>query len=758
MVSLVALTGVFQAPRVENGYIATPMFCLNESATLFVFLTYPDAYDNVFEIASRPKYENVFIVPISLDADYISDVHRLVSDLTPLKHTVKVIFPTRYPMEVNNLNDNAVIRGDKEAPTFIFPNGFIAFDYLPSGGCKCKKCSCGCHLCGADANRDMHDIYLKWNDKAYLFTSTTVNKTRIKELVAAKAVDYIYVPYAYGPTEVFLSLINDTTMTDVIPSLVAYGFRNYEEFLRCYQNYPFNTPMPYRRPFLEDSFVHLSPDYEPIIGKTVFCPSVLFQDMDVPEMLPLEDGVEKEPPTIPMDLEGVFPEEMDEGYFISSTCLSEEGTSSTKILKRTMGVGDELPFTVYFSGHATVEYHTVPETDSSLVEKIENVPFKWSDVNAGYYDKNMKFIKVENGVEKLHIDGDELIFSLFNTNVSEFNAEKNLIKRTRYELSASFIDFEEQAESPFPIIQVGPEFECKDISSAIAIAEPGTFISLASGVYEEELSIDKPLVLSGRDNDVVLKGPINLSLANPEDLDVYGTGTAGVCLEYLTLEGDAKIEVTPRDDALTSFGIEHCTFALECEDSKYFTIRTKSGGRYYAFICDNTFKAQSKGSYNLLELWGEFTMDTRIGNNEFEEGCCTHNMINIYGADDDATIRITDNHSTGILLNRITLYSNPTATIEITGNSYDKPITNEDDTFLLIQAVKGQSDYSGTTIVMGDNFYHEGEPSDKEIAWLYTVDKEGYTPWTDTNKPTVIIDGERVDWDMTDPFIGKLYR
>ena len=56
MKSLFALTGIYQPPLEEGGYTAVPMLCDAVSSTLFAFVMFPGAYNDVYDIASKAKY------------------------------------------------------------------------------------------------------------------------------------------------------------------------------------------------------------------------------------------------------------------------------------------------------------------------------------------------------------------------------------------------------------------------------------------------------------------------------------------------------------------------------------------------------------------------------------------------------------------------------------------------------------------------------------------------------------------------------
>ena len=94
-------------------------------------------------------------------------------------------------------------------------------------------------------------------------------------------------------------------------------------------------------------------------------------------------------------------------------------------------------------------------------------------------------------------------------------------------------------------------------------------------------------------------------------------------------------------------------------------------------ICDNTFKKNNQYSYNLIDVYPKLMELSKINNNRFEKGCCTHNTISLYGLDKDADIQCNDNfcqESKNML--RIGFKGESNGRIEILRNCYNE--TDED--------------------------------------------------------------------------------
>lgn len=411
MKSLFALTGIYQPPLEEGGYTAVPMLCDAVSSTLFAFVMFPGAYNDVYDIASKAKYANIFIVPIGLNAQYITDIHRLVTDLTPLKKCVKVLYPGKYPMPVNSLNELAIIRGDSSKCTFTFNNGFIAFD-------KSFKCNCGCLVCSEQKSSGTHDILVRYNGKSYMLTSTKVNAERILNAVKDGSVDYVYVPYSYGYVnqENFLTLMKDERLAEYHDNIIAYGFRNYEEFEQCYLKYPMSTPMTYRSAFLEDGVATLYDTYSPVIGSLKFCPSIFYAGKNDTYYPIYKDGsiiaTDNEPAKIPEDIgddDFIIEENPDaEVYELKSVKL----TPGTNVIARADDI--DIPFSIYFTAKRHIKY-VDPKTSQETHDAID-VKIAWPELDIGVYNEDMKYISLKNLTSNFILVNDKsAIIGFFNT-------------------------------------------------------------------------------------------------------------------------------------------------------------------------------------------------------------------------------------------------------------------------------------------------------------------------------------------------------
>ena len=405
MIKAFGLIGPFQPPKYWKGYTSVIMMYENSSHSLFAFIMFPGAYDDVYEIASKPRFRNVFLVPVSLNADYLSDVHRLVTDLSAIKSCVKVIHPERYPLGVNNINELAILRGDTDKCTYTFDDGFISFDFksadtiINRNRCICNCCTCANDIIPESSPKTLHDIYVRISDKRILLTSTIVDKERILSLLDNDEVDFVYVPYSAGyvTQDTFLTLIEDPRFISYESRLIAYGFKALEEIDECYLNHRFSTPKTCRWVFVDDTVNF--PDLDLVIGNDVYCPSVYFPKYEKP---PIDETPDIDEPEDYRPLDPEIPANPDpELYELSELILDE-------MIARP---SEDIPFTVYFKvreNRKTVDNLTGQTTSQ------EDIEASVTDINLYYYDKEGNFVRILTNTKSF--DGDVIIrvFGLVN--------------------------------------------------------------------------------------------------------------------------------------------------------------------------------------------------------------------------------------------------------------------------------------------------------------------------------------------------------
>ena len=97
MITKSGLIGVYQPPLVGNQTNSIYMLTDETTQTLFVLILYPGSYDDIYAIASLTWYRNIILVPVSLGSYFISDIVRLVQDLTTINKKVSVLSPDKFP-------------------------------------------------------------------------------------------------------------------------------------------------------------------------------------------------------------------------------------------------------------------------------------------------------------------------------------------------------------------------------------------------------------------------------------------------------------------------------------------------------------------------------------------------------------------------------------------------------------------------------------------------------------------------------------
>lgn len=292
---------------------------------------------------------------------------------------------------------------------------------------------------------------------------------------------------------------------------------------------------------------------------------------------------------------------------------------------------------------------------------------------------------------------------------------------------------------------ITPIPEGTDVTEAIKNATDG-MLSISKGTFATDVVMDKDIVVCGAKAEI---SATNKSARKAEDETVI-TGAikvsngANVTLDGVTLSGNALIDTT----GAGSVTLKNCIVAdIVPTATKTYLIKNSSTDRGVLTISDCYFgKNQAidgKNIYNLFELNGVIEDGTVIENNYFEEGCSTHNDINIYNVEDGATITIRNNtweKSANAI--RIGIKGEPKCAINIEDNRYITTDENPEWAGLLIVQPYGKqtTSLSNTTINI-DNTVFDGavEGEDYQLYYLYAGAND--MQFTESNVPTVYIDG-----------------
>ena len=270
------LVGIYQPPTSTSNTNSVYMITDEGNDSLYIFILFPGAYDISYEIASKTWYKNIFIIPVSLDALYVSDVTRLVNDLYKLKHIVRVLYPGKFCAYVPVAVQRALIDSDRKT-YYQYKNGIISFDYKFESDTNYQP--------------NFHDIFATFKTRRCLFVPFEVKKDRILKLLVNNDVDWVYVPYSdpmFG-TDCYASLVIDPDFEPYMNKIIAFGFFNQTQVNYCKGRYPNSFPRTIKAEFIRSDHTMESGN-PPVVGGE----STLYDDPNnpnLPENLP-PDGVD----------------------------------------------------------------------------------------------------------------------------------------------------------------------------------------------------------------------------------------------------------------------------------------------------------------------------------------------------------------------------------------------------------------------------------------------------------------------------------
>ncbi len=309
----------------------------------------------------------------------------------------------------------------------------------------------------------------------------------------------------------------------------------------------------------------------------------------------------------------------------------------------------------------------------------------------------------------------------------------------------SVIDLSEKVTEDAIVVGPGPEF--KGLDQVVADAEDGAVIQLLPGEYSAPLVLNKNVNIIG-EKGTILSGPITIenntpaTMAEGADAPASETERLSVQIGSVKLTGDALVKVGA---GVESFVMTDCVFGghnIPDDTTKVMPIALTSEEPTLVIIEGNTFEDEPKSSYNLIDIYAQLTDGSSISNNEFSAKCCRHNCISLYGLDNDAEVKICENHAElSINMVRIGFKGTPKGTVYMERNSYDA--TDETPEYQGLFLVQPYSDktlsFAGVNIHVVDTTY----PAGTQLGYIYASGKD--TPWTDDNKPAIYVDGQKVE-------------
>lgn len=309
----------------------------------------------------------------------------------------------------------------------------------------------------------------------------------------------------------------------------------------------------------------------------------------------------------------------------------------------------------------------------------------------------------------------------------------------------SVIDLSEKVTEDAIVVGPGPEF--KGLDQVVADAEDGAVIQLLPGEYSAPLVLNKNVNIIG-EKGTILSGPITIennapaTMAEGADAPASETERLSVQIGSVKLTGDALVKVGA---GVESFVMTDCVFGghnIPDDTTKVMPIALTSEEPTLVIIEGNTFEDEPKSSYNLIDIYAQLTDGSSISNNEFSVKCCRHNCISLYGLDNDAEVKICENHAElSINMIRIGFKGAPKGTVYMERNSYDATDeTPEYQGLFMVQPFGNKTEtFAGVNIHVVDTTY----PAGTQLGYIYASGKD--TPWTDDNKPAIYVDGQKVE-------------
>lgn len=220
-------TGLYQNPIDRTHHSNTLMFKDFHSTNLFAIIQSPSCFMDIYKEASAVKYLNIHIFTTSLSILYISDIARLIAELSKLNKQVFFYYPESIPEYFKNITvlENAYKHADN-------------LSFNPSRGDQ---------IIVRYIQTPMEGIYnIKINDgKHNIVICGYIDKETVEEIAKDDSVDKIHVPYLTNEfgglsfKELMVNTDRRTIHSKVIQKLMINGFHNkyeYDEAVCLYPN------------------------------------------------------------------------------------------------------------------------------------------------------------------------------------------------------------------------------------------------------------------------------------------------------------------------------------------------------------------------------------------------------------------------------------------------------------------------------------------------------------------------------------------
>lgn len=210
-----------------------------------------------------------------------------------------------------------------------------------------------------------------------------------------------------------------------------------------------------------------------------------------------------------------------------------------------------------------------------------------------------------------------------------------------------------------------------------------------------------------------------------------------IILDGLDFTGDGYLEIRKAASVI----LRNCrVYGLNAPNSRNYWLKINGDIPVRIQIEHCYFGKNPAKVYNLFEMNAALMDGSGITDNYFTAGCCSHNTVNIYGADDEATIHVDRNifeESAGTVC--ISVKKAPVCSIEICGNRVDANKQDKSEMWYglcCIQPFATETEtFANMTVILDGN-----ELPCEQIIYGYSGSND--TRLDETSAPTVTIDGE----------------
>lgn len=112
--------GIYKSPLALNPNYGNSLFCTTDvnKTTLVCIVLSPDAIYDLYKVCSVISYTNIYIIPISLDTIFCSDICNAILYLRNQKPNIKWIYPTQLSGTVVEFEEREIVASDYNFENF----------------------------------------------------------------------------------------------------------------------------------------------------------------------------------------------------------------------------------------------------------------------------------------------------------------------------------------------------------------------------------------------------------------------------------------------------------------------------------------------------------------------------------------------------------------------------------------------------------------------------------------------------------------